>query len=176
MDKAVVIVNAKSRLMEIIGIASTCADGDQPGFLFTDCRTPCYETTIMLRRTFITGITLVIALAMALGVLPVSNTVSTSHDPLALQISEAGQHSALSGIATAEHSHFDDEEVRGDWDPGHNHRHNPADHSHDSPGPALLLYMVARDQAPEWQLSYRFSPYSAPVSRIDRPPRSLFVL
>jgi hypothetical protein len=36
--------------------------------------------------------------------------------------------------------------------------------------------MVGHDQAPEWQLSYRFSPYRAPASRIDRPPRPLFVV
>ena len=131
---------------------------------------------IMLRWTLTAGIRLVIVLAVALGVLPVSNTLSSSHDPLTLQLSEGEQHSALSGVATAEHSHFDDEEVTDDWEPGHNHRHNPADHSHDSPGPALVLYMVGHDQAPEWQLSYRFSPYSAPASRIDRPPRPLFVV
>jgi hypothetical protein len=131
---------------------------------------------IMLRWTLTAGIRLVIVLAMALGVLPVSNTLSSSHDPLTLQLSEGGQHSALSGIATAEHTHFDDEEGLDEWEPGHDHRHNPADHSHDSPGPALVLYMVGHDQAPEWQLSYRFSPYSTPASRIDRPPRPLFVV
>jgi hypothetical protein len=131
---------------------------------------------IMLRRTLTAGIRLVIMLAMTLGVLPVSNAVSTSHHPLAIQLSEAGQHSMLSGIATAEHTHFDDEELPDEWDPGHDHRHNPADHSHDSPGPALVLYMGGHYQRPEWQLSYRFSPYSAPASRIDRPPRPLSVL
>ncbi|QQP89537.1 hypothetical protein JL101_027670 [Skermanella rosea] len=121
------------------------------------------------------GIRLVIVLAMALGVLPVSNTLSSSHDPLTLQLSEVGQHSALSGLATAEHTHFDEEEVSDEWEPGHDHRHNPADHSHDSPGPALVLSMVVHDQAPEWQLFYQLSPYRAPAFRIDRPPRSLLV-
>ena len=40
----------------------------------------------------------------------------------------------------------------------------------------LVLYMVRHDQAPEWQLSYRFSPYGTPASQIDRPPRPLFVV
>jgi hypothetical protein len=131
---------------------------------------------IMLQWTLTAGIRLVIVLAMALGVLPVSNVLSLSHDPLTLQLSEAGQHSALSGVATAEHTHFHDEEGLDEWEPGHDHRHNPADHSHDSPGPAFIQYIVRHDQTPEWQLSYRFSPYGTPASRIDRPPRPLFVV
>jgi hypothetical protein len=131
---------------------------------------------IMLRWTLTAGIRLVIVLAMALGVLPVMNTISSSHDPLTLQLSEGGQHSVLSGVAAAEHTHFDDEEGPDEWEPGHDHRHNPADHSHDSPGPALVLYMVERYQAPEWPPSYRFLSYPAPASQIERPPRPLFVV
>ena len=128
----------------------------------------------MLRWTLTASIRLVIVLAMTLGVLPVSNTVSMSHHPLTIQLSEAGQHSMLSGIATAEHTHFDEEEASDQWEPGHDHRHNPADHAHDSPGPAFILDMVWHDQAPEWPPSYRFSFYTAPISPIERPPRPLF--
>ena len=131
---------------------------------------------IMLRRTLTAGIRLVIMLAMTLGVLPVSNTVSMSHHPLTIQLSEAGQHSALSGIATAEHTHFDEEESPEQWEPGHDHRHDPADHSHDSPGPAFILDMVWLEPVREWPLSSRFLPYTAPTSPIERPPRPLFVL
>jgi hypothetical protein len=119
---------------------------------------------------------LVIVLAMAFGVLPVSNILSSSHDPLTFHLSEGEQHSALSGVATTEHTHFDDAKGPDEWQPGHDHRHNPADHSHDSPGLAFVQYIVRHDQAPEWQLSYRFSPYGTPASRIDRPPRPLLVV
>jgi hypothetical protein len=131
---------------------------------------------IMLRRTLTAGIRLVIVLAMTLGVLPVSNTVSMSHHLLTIQLSEAGQHSVLSGIATAEHTHVDDEESPAPWEPGHDHRHNPADHAHDSPGPAFVLDMVWLEPVREWPPSYRFSPYTVPASPIERPPRPMFVL
>jgi hypothetical protein len=131
---------------------------------------------IMLRWTLTASIRLVIVLAMTLGVLPVSNTVSMSHHLLTIQLSEAGQHSVLSGIATAEHTHVDDEESPAPWEPGHDHRHNPADHAHDSPGPAFVLDMVWHDFVQEWPPSYRFSPSTAPTSPIERPPRPLFVL
>jgi hypothetical protein len=131
---------------------------------------------IMLQWTLTAGIRLVIVLAMALGVLPVSNIFSSSHDPLTLQLSEVGHHSALSGAATAEHTHFDDEEGLDEWEPGHDHRHNPADHSHDSPGPAFILDVVWLEPVREWPPSSRFLPYTAPASPIERPPRRLFVL
>jgi hypothetical protein len=130
---------------------------------------------IMLRRTLTAGIRLVIMLAMTLGVLPVSNAVSTSHHPLAIQLSEAGQHSMLSGIATAEHTHFDEEKSPAPWEPGHDHRHNPADHAHDYPGPAFIPDVVWLDFVQEWPPSSRFLPYTAPASPIERPPRPLVV-
>ncbi|WP_147041173.1 hypothetical protein [Skermanella aerolata] len=135
-----------------------------------------YQMLIMLRWTLTAGIRLVIVLAMALGALPVSNILSLSHDSLKPQLSEVGQHSPLSEGATAEHTHFDDEEVSDEWEPGHNHRHNPADHSHDTPGPAPILCMAEHEPAPDWQLLYRFSLYWAPASRMDRPPRPLFAV
>ena len=131
---------------------------------------------IMLRWTLTASIRLVIVLAMTLGVLPVSNIVSMSHDTLAIQLSEAGQHSALSGIATAEHTHVGDEESPAPWEPEHDHRHNPADHAHDSPGPAFILDVVWLEPVREWPPSSRFLPYTAPTSPIERPPRPLFVL
>jgi hypothetical protein len=87
-------------------IASTHACGNRTVFLFTEHPNLCYQAAIMLRRTFMAGIRLVIVLAMALGVLPVLKVVSTPHDPLVLQWSETGQEGDVSGIATADHTHF----------------------------------------------------------------------
>jgi hypothetical protein len=87
-------------------IASTYDCGNRTVFLFTEHPNLCYQAAIMLWPTFMAGIRLVIVLAMALGVLPVLTVVSTPHDPLVLQWSETGQEGDVSGIATADHTHF----------------------------------------------------------------------
>lgn len=73
---------------------------------------------IMLRWTLMAGTRLVIVLMMAFGALLIMNTVYSSHVLLVLQPSEAGWHSAFSGIVRSEHTQFDGEEPADNWQPG----------------------------------------------------------
>lgn len=117
---------------------------------------------------------LVVAFAMALGVLLSPMGSSASHNPTALAAAEAARHAELAAqIEKHGHSHDDGEADEQTF--GHTHGHNPADHTHETastlpgfaqPSPPIgrswLVYPPSFDD-----LEIRF--------RLERPPRQIVI-
>lgn len=85
----------------------------------------------MSRRRLRAGLSLVIALAMALGMTLSAAHVSAGHNAYAIAQAEAVRHAELAA-SIAEHGHAHEEGEPDERLPGHVHGHNTADHIHET--------------------------------------------
>lgn len=117
---------------------------------------------------------LVVAFAMAFGLLLSSAGRSASHDPIALAAAEAVRHAELA-VEIADHGHVHDDGSEGEKSPGHSHGHNPTDHSHETPN---TLSVVTAPMIPVGSDWHAHPPVFADLGtsfRHERPPRSIFL-
>ncbi len=87
------------------------------------------------------GFSLVVAFAMALGVLLSSAHMAASHNGYAIARAEAVRHAELAATI-AEHGHAHDEGEPSEQLPGHVHGHNAADHLHETADTPSVLALV----------------------------------
>lgn len=95
----------------------------------------------MSRRSIRVGFSLVIAFAMALGVLLSAAHMAAGHNAYSTAQAEAVRHAEL--VATiAEHGHAHDEGELSERLPGHVHGHNAADHLHETADRLSVIGLV----------------------------------
>lgn len=85
----------------------------------------------MSRRRLRAGFSLVIALAMALGMVLSAAHMAAGHNVYASAQAEVLRHAELAATI-AEHGHAHDEGEPSEQLPGHVHGHNAADHLHET--------------------------------------------
>jgi hypothetical protein len=95
----------------------------------------------MSRRSLRAGFSLVIAFAMALGVLLSSAHMAAGHNAFATAQAEAVRHAELAATI-AEHRHAHDEGEPSEQLPGHVHGHNAADHVHETADRLTVIALV----------------------------------
>ncbi|WP_148663504.1 hypothetical protein [Bosea vaviloviae] len=126
----------------------------------------------MPRRSIRALSCLVIAFAMALGMILSAAHVSAGHNAYAMAQAEAVRHAQLAA-ATAEHGHAHDEGEPDERVPGHIHGHNTADHVHETAN----VVGVTQLGTPRFVRTAIRHEHQQASSRtpagLDRPPRSV---
>jgi hypothetical protein len=112
------------------------------------------------------------ALVMAVAMLPPLSG-GPSHDPLDLKQVEAARHMALDADSLDGQDHVHDDGSLEERQRGHSHGHSPADHSHETAGPAITLIAPDDFEAPAWRAHRGARHASVLSSRLERPPRSI---
>ncbi|MBX9873441.1 MAG: hypothetical protein GY873_37550 [Bosea sp.] len=95
----------------------------------------------MSRRSLRAGFSLVIAFAMALGMLLSAFHMAAGHNAYATAQAEAVRHAELAATI-AEHGHAHDEGEPSEKLPGHVHGHNAADHLHETADTLSVVALV----------------------------------
>lgn len=108
---------------------------------------------------------LVIALAMAIGLVLSPISVAVSHGPAML-----GSHGPLFAVPDDGHGHSHDDDGPTNREAGHAH-HNPADHSHDQPDRATYAALTAPSLRQNWWAAAPSAAEPQAPARLDRPPR-----
>ena len=114
---------------------------------------------------------LALALAVAFQMLLVPAGHSASHDPVALALAEVERHAVLAAH-DAGHGHSHEDGRSDERRAGHSHGHNPADHTHDVPTPAVFPGQADPMVGNAWVGLGPLSHNTGPSFRLDRPPRS----
>jgi hypothetical protein len=127
----------------------------------------------MLRWISTAGIQLAIALAVAVSLLLFPPGSPSRHDPPAVAQAQAVRHLLLGPAVCEDHDHVHDEGSPEERRPGHKHRHNAADHSHESASPTVLLAMLSHPKTRQWQPHGLLPVRRAPTFRLERPPRPM---
>ncbi|OYW59000.1 MAG: hypothetical protein B7Z40_22260 [Bosea sp. 12-68-7] len=96
----------------------------------------------MSRCSIKAGFSLVIALAMVLGVLLSTAHMAAGHNAYATAQAEALRHAELAATV-AEHGHAHDEGDPSEQLPGHVHGHNAADHLHETADRLIVTALAA---------------------------------
>jgi hypothetical protein len=126
----------------------------------------------MSRRRLRAGFSLVIALAMALGMTLSAAHVSAGHNAYAIAQAEVVRHAELAA-SISEHGHAHEEGEPDERLPGHVHGHNTADHVHETANIAGLIQLgTPRFVRTEIQYEHRRSASKRPGG-LERPPRSV---
>lgn len=126
----------------------------------------------MSRRSLRAGFCLVIALAMALGVLLSTVHLAAGHNAVATAQAEAVRHAELAATI-AEHGHAHDEGEPAERLPGHVHGHNAADHLHETADRLTVATLVTPGFA---RTGVAHDPVTADPGHpdgLERPPRSV---
>jgi hypothetical protein len=126
----------------------------------------------MSRRRIRAGFSLVIAFAMALGVLLSAAHMAAGHNAYATAQAEAVRHAELA-MTIAEHGHVHDEGEPSEQEPGHVHGHNEADHLHETADTPSVLALVTPDFA---RTSVAHDPVTVDhghPDELERPPRTV---
>ncbi|WP_324131989.1 hypothetical protein [Bosea sp. (in: a-proteobacteria)] len=126
----------------------------------------------MSQRSLRAGFSLVIAFAMALGVLLTSVHMAAGHNAFATAQAEAVRHADLAATI-AEHGHSHDEGEPSEQIPGHVHGHNAADHLHEMADRLSVLALVMPGFA---RTSLTHDPFMADPGHpngLERPPRTV---
>lgn len=124
----------------------------------------------MSRRSTRAGFSLVIAFAMALGVLLSSAHMATGHNLYAAAQAEAVRHAELAATI-AEHGYAHDEGEPSEQIPGHVHGHNAADHLHETADTLSIVVLVTPGFA---RTTVPHDPVTADPGHpdgLERPPR-----
>ncbi|MER8977845.1 hypothetical protein [Mesorhizobium sp. M0870] len=115
---------------------------------------------------------LIVAFAMALGMLLSPMGGSVSHDPIALAAAEADRHAELAGQIEA-HGHVHDDGATEEQGSGHSHGHNPADHSHETASTLPDFSPAVPAAGRTWVIYPPSLSDLEASSRLDRPPRPI---
>ncbi|MEQ9069309.1 MAG: hypothetical protein RLO18_21425 [Gimesia chilikensis] len=97
-----------------------------------------------------------------------------SHSAVNAEAAEQARHAELASAIDHGHSH-DDGELE-EQRTGHDHGHNPADHSHETPHLIAHQYLVHRDTN---RLQFVSIPETVELGasfRLDRPPKPVFLI
>ena len=121
-----------------------------------------------------TGIHVIIAIALMIGLVLSPGRAWAAHDPLAQAAAEASRHAAVPAVR-ADHDHVHHDGADEERLPGHAHGHNPADHSHDTPALFCGGIVLGRSTGPDWHPTQPVVPIRARAVRLDRPPRPIVV-
>tara|TARA_R110000751_G_scaffold271365_1_gene371156 strand:- start:4727 stop:5119 length:393 start_codon:yes stop_codon:yes gene_type:complete len=116
-----------------------------------------------------------LALTLTLGMLVSAVSVSVSHLPVNTELAEQARHAELSEKVDDQGHCHDDREI-DERHAGHNHGHNPSDHSHETPHLLALLYSLGRDLK---RIHFTDNPESNELgafARLDRPPKSISLI
>lgn len=129
----------------------------------------------MLDRACRAAPCIVIALAVAIAFVLSPVAASPSHNPVASAAMEAERHTELAaefvGSGHVHENGTEDEQV-----PGHTHGDDPADHSHETSGSFAASAEHVPPVARAWHLMPSAFAELEDCSRLDRPPRLVFVL
>lgn len=112
----------------------------------------------------------VIAIAMTLSLFVVRASYSLSHDPFAILAAEKRAHAALG--TSDDHGHVHDEGDETERESGHVHGHDPADHSHETPGMVTKLTQALAPTGRAMFVPAFHRPSPAERWRLERPPKS----
>jgi len=126
----------------------------------------------MSRRRLRAGFSLVIAFAMALGMVLSAAHMAAGHNAYATAQAEAVRHGELAATI-AEHGHAHDEGEPSEQAPGHVHGHNPTDHLHETADRLSVVSLVTPGFA---RTSVAHDPAMADPGHPDglkRPPRAV---
>jgi hypothetical protein len=127
----------------------------------------------MSKSSLMTGFRLIVALAMMIGVVSFLSHTASLHNPEILQAIEQVRHASLAdGAVDKDHVH--DEGLEEERQPGHVHGHNPADHSHETMGSAVMLAELGCTKVTASRSEPHQNIYGEPFFRLDRPPRHVF--
>lgn len=117
----------------------------------------------------------ILALALALGMLVSAVSISLSHLPVSAKLAEQARHAELSTEAGGRgHSHDD-----GEIDErlvGHNHAHDPSDHSHETQHLFVHLYSNCQKVTGVNFIDIPQSNELGAFSRLERPPKSISLI
>jgi hypothetical protein len=116
-----------------------------------------------------TGFRLIVVLAMMIGGVSALSHTASLHNPAVLQAIEQVRHASL-----VDKDHVNDEGLEEEREPGHIHGHNPADHSHETMGSAVVLAGLGCAKGTASQSEPHQNIYGEPFFRLDRPPRHGF--
>lgn len=75
-------------------------------------------------------VSIIVVNALCLGLLMLPGYITTSHLAVPSQSEEAARHQALIPVEAADHGHSHDDGEDFEQQAGHDHGHDPADHSH----------------------------------------------
>ena len=112
---------------------------------------------------------------LALGMLASNLGVSVSHLQANAELAEQARHAELS-VELDDHGHSHDDGEINEQHVGHDHGHNPTDHSHETPHLLAHLYSLGRDVK---RIRFADIPESSELGtlvRLDRPPKSISLI
>jgi hypothetical protein len=116
-----------------------------------------------------------LALTLTLGMQVSAANISVSHLPVSEELIEQARHAALS-IEVDGHGHSHEDGEIDEQHVGHNHGHNPSDHSHETPHLLAHFYSGSRDMI---RVHFNDIPQSNELgafARLDRPPISISLI
>lgn len=115
---------------------------------------------------------LMLALTLMLGMVASAVGTSVAHLPIDIEAAEQTRHAELASIID-DHGHSHDDGEAEEQHVGHNHGHNPADHSHEIPHLNMVLHSLDRDMKSLHFVAIPKSNDLGSYSRLDRPPKSI---
>lgn len=118
---------------------------------------------------------LFLALALTLGMLISAVSVSVSHLPVNAELAEQTRHAELS-VEVGDHGHSHDDGEIEEQRAGHDHGHNPADHSHETPHLLADFYSTGPETARIHFIEIPQSNELGALARLDRPPKSISLI
>ncbi|MEQ8699472.1 MAG: hypothetical protein RLT05_23310 [Bauldia litoralis] len=114
-------------------------------------------------------------MSLALSLSLANFTLARSHLPGQQGLAEQALQAEVA-MEVAEHGHSHDAGESREQSDGHWHGHNPADHSHEVPYVALVVF-PARVPIPESHaVDAGNGPKTETIGRLERPPRAIFLI
>jgi hypothetical protein len=127
----------------------------------------------MSKSSLMTGFRFIVTFVMMIGIVSFLSHTASFHNPEILQAIEQVRHASLAdGAVDKDHVH--DEGLGKECQPDHVHDHNPANHSHEIMGFAVMpAELGCLKITASWSEPYQ-NIYGEPSFRLDRPPRHVF--
>ncbi|TGV05499.1 hypothetical protein E4695_16125 [Alcaligenaceae bacterium 429] len=98
---------------------------------------------------------------------------TNSHNPLALAFAEKQRHSELAATAASEKTHTHEVGLNEETYSGHQHGHNPADHSHETKSFAAEFCYITKSAPQLWVLAPAQAKPINLNAPLERPPKLL---
>lgn len=129
---------------------------------------------MMMNPTLSRAFRIFLAVTLTLGLFVSAVGISMSHMTVNAEAAEQTRHAELASARDHGHSH-DDGELE-EQRTGHNHGHNPADHSHETPHLISHLYLVHCDTNRIHFVSIPETIELCGSFRLDRPPKPVSLI